>query len=183
MKKVGLILVGLVISLASFSQGKYGATPQDSITCIESLIYKDYMKNDPQLALDLWRVAYKTCPQSQKTLYINGVKMFKTLAKKEKDATLQKAYLDTMFSIYAVVCGCKSIIVPEDGVSKKQWQPNIKDRYGLAYGFDDLKEAEKTKELLLESLKIKDANNNSTVKKFVSLCTKYFNIKIKNKGY
>ena len=100
MKKIALIFTGLIISLTTYSQGKYGATPADSIVCIESLIYKDYIKNEPTLALDLWRVAYKTCPQSQKTLYINGVKMFKSLAKKSKDAAQKKAYLDTVFSIY-----------------------------------------------------------------------------------
>lgn len=100
MKRIALIVIGLVLSVTTFAQGKYGATPEDSITCIESLIYKDYMKSEPKLALELWRVAYKTCPQSQKTLYINGVKMYKTLAKKEQDAEKKKAYLDTVFSIY-----------------------------------------------------------------------------------
>ena len=103
MKKVALILVGLITSLASFAQPNYGATPQDSITCIESLIYKDYLKADPKLALDLWRVAYRVCPQSQKSLYINGVEMYKDLAdkaEKEKNEALKEAYLDTMFSIY-----------------------------------------------------------------------------------
>jgi len=100
MKKIALILVGLIISVGSFAQGKYGATPEDSITCIESLIYKDYLKSEPALAMSLWRVAYKTCPQSQKSLYINGVKMYKALAKKEKDAEVKKAYIDTVFSIF-----------------------------------------------------------------------------------
>ncbi|MBL4592260.1 MAG: hypothetical protein JKX68_00420 [Flavobacteriales bacterium] len=100
MKKLALILTGLIISLTAFSQGKYGATPADSIACIESLIYRDYLKSEPKLALDLWRVAYKTCPQSQKTLYINGVKMYKKLAKKEKDAEQKQVYLDTVFSIF-----------------------------------------------------------------------------------
>ncbi len=103
MKKLALIITGLVISLASFAQGKYGATPEDSVKCIESLIYKDYLKADPKLAHSLWRVAYKTCPQSQKTLYINGVKIYEGLAKKagkEKNNELKELYLDTMFSIY-----------------------------------------------------------------------------------
>lgn len=100
MKKTALILIGLIISSGSFAQGKYGATPEDSITCIESLIYKDYMKSEPALALSLWKVAYKTCPQSQKSLYINGVKMYNALAKKEADATVKKSYIDTMFSIF-----------------------------------------------------------------------------------
>lgn len=103
MKKLALILIGLTIGITSFAQGKYGATPKDSVTCIESLIYKDYMKNDHKLALSLWRVAYKTCPQSQKTLYINGVKLYEGLAKKAgkaKNNELKELYLDTMFSIY-----------------------------------------------------------------------------------
>jgi len=100
MKKTTLILAALIISVTTFAQGKYGATPEDSIVCIESLIYKDYLKSEPKLAHELWRTAYKTCPQSQKTLYTNGVKIYKALAKKEKDAALKKAYLDTMFSIF-----------------------------------------------------------------------------------
>ena len=103
MKKIALILVGLTFSLTTFAQGKYGATPKDSITCIESLIYKDYMKADPALALKLWRTAYRVCPQSQKSLYINGVKLYEGLAKKaekEKNEELKELYLDTMFSIY-----------------------------------------------------------------------------------
>ena len=100
MKKITLILVGLILSLGSFAQGKYGATPEDSVTCIESLIYKDYLKSEPKLAMSLWRVAYKTCPQSQKSLYINGVKMYDALAKKEKDATVKQAYIDTMLAIF-----------------------------------------------------------------------------------
>lgn len=100
MKKITLILVGLVVSIASFAQGKYGATPEDSVACIESLIYKDYLESEPALALSLWKVAYKTCPQSQKSLYINGAKMYEALAKKEKDATAKQTYIDTMLSIF-----------------------------------------------------------------------------------
>lgn len=103
MKKLTLIITGLILSLTTFAQGKYGATPEDSVKCIESLIYKDYMKADPKLALSLWRVAYKTCPQSQKSLYINGVKLYEGLAEKAEKAKnneLKELYLDTMFSIY-----------------------------------------------------------------------------------
>ncbi|MBL4668166.1 MAG: hypothetical protein JKY30_02755 [Flavobacteriales bacterium] len=101
MKNLTLTLIGLAISLTTFAQGKYGATPEDSVTCIEALaIYKENMKVDQKMAMQYWRVAYNTCPKSQKSLYINGVKLYKALAKKEKDATVKAAYLDTMFSIF-----------------------------------------------------------------------------------
>lgn len=100
MKKLTLILLGTIISGLTFAQGKYGKTPEDSIACIESLIYKDYLKSDPALAMSLWKKAYKTCPESQLTLYINGVKMYQDLIKNAKDAKLQKAYKDTMYSIF-----------------------------------------------------------------------------------
>jgi tetratricopeptide (TPR) repeat protein len=100
MKKIGLIVTGLVLSVTTYAQGKFGATPEDSITCIESLIYKDYLKNDPALAHELWRVAYNVCPESRKSLYINGAKIYKNLAKKEKDKTLKASYLDSMVQVF-----------------------------------------------------------------------------------
>ena len=60
MKKLAFITLGIILSFNAFSQGKYGETPEDSVKCIENLIYVDYMKNDPKLALELWRVAYRS---------------------------------------------------------------------------------------------------------------------------
>jgi hypothetical protein len=126
MRKITLIVTGLVLSLTTFAQGKYGATPADSLTCIESLIYKDYLKSEPLLAHELWRVAYKTCPQSQKSLYINGVKIYKALAKNEPDATVKQSYLDTMLSIYdrrIEMFGQKGLVLGQKGqamLSSKQ---------------------------------------------------------------
>ncbi|MCB0402793.1 MAG: hypothetical protein KDD41_11960 [Flavobacteriales bacterium] len=100
MKRLTFIIAGFMLSLTSFAQGDYGATPEDSVKCIEHLIYKDYMGNDEKLALKLWRVAYNVCPKSQKTLYINGVKLYENLAKDAKDEATKQLYLDTMFSIY-----------------------------------------------------------------------------------
>lgn len=100
MKKIATILLGILIAYNVNAQGKYGATPEDSITCINNLIYKDYLKSDPKLALSMWKVAYKVCPGSQKSLYINGASMYKSLADKEKDEAKKEAYLDTMFAIY-----------------------------------------------------------------------------------
>lgn len=100
MRKLTLALLALTITSLTFAQGKYGKTPEDSIVCIESLIYKDYLKSDPALAMSLWKKAYKTCPESQLTLYINGVKLYQDLIRDAKDAKTQQAYKDTMYSIF-----------------------------------------------------------------------------------
>lgn len=100
MKKLTLVLLGIAISGLTFAQGKYGKTPEDSVVCIESLIYKDYLKSDPSLAMSLWKKAYATCPASQLTLYINGVKLYQDLIKTATDTKLQQAYKDTMYSIF-----------------------------------------------------------------------------------
>lgn len=43
----------------------------------------------------------------------------------------------TAYSLFAVLSGCESIVVPADGVSLVDWYPNVSDRYGLAYGFSE----------------------------------------------
>ena len=57
----------------------------------------------------------------------------------------------TALSKYAALCGCISIVVPEHDVSKEKWKPNIEDRYGVAYGFDDTQWAEDSADKILEN--------------------------------
>jgi hypothetical protein len=78
------------------------------------------------------------------------------------------------YSVYAALCGCDSIIIPEYGVSKEQWRPDIKDTYGLAYGFDDIEYARSTRNLLIDDINNREKNDMNTVKKFTELCESYF---------
>ncbi len=82
--------------------------------------------------------------------------------------------LYTMYSYYAALCGCTSIVVPEPGMSKEQWYPDEGDRYGIAYGWDDLAEAQRTKPLLLPHLKAQERAANASVLAFVARCNDYF---------
>jgi hypothetical protein len=56
---------------------------------------------------------------------------------------------NSAYSYFAVLCGCDSIVIPNHGVTKEEWFPNPKDRYGIAYGYENLEEAKSTKHLLL----------------------------------
>lgn len=43
----------------------------------------------------------------------------------------------TAYSRFAALCGCTSIVVPDAEVCIDKWYPNVEDRFGIAYGFDD----------------------------------------------
>jgi hypothetical protein len=80
----------------------------------------------------------------------------------------------TYYSTFATKCGCTSIVIPDEGVSKEDWKPNVKDTYGIAYGLDDIEYAIETKDKFLEYQKEIEQNNIDAVKKFVKLCEEYF---------
>jgi len=80
----------------------------------------------------------------------------------------------TAYSIFAVLCGCNSIVIPDDGVSKEEWYPNETDRYGLAYGFDEIASAKLTAPLVLEHIMEEERKSIDNVKKFVEETEIYF---------
>ncbi|MDN5752634.1 MAG: hypothetical protein L0H15_05040 [Nitrosospira sp.] len=83
----------------------------------------------------------------------------------------------TMLAYYAVLCGCKVIVVPDEGVTVEQWQPIEEFRYGLAYGKENFPWAEKTRHLLLERLQRIEEQNIDSTKQFVERCISHFNLK------
>lgn len=40
----------------------------------------------------------------------------------------------TAYSLFAVLCDCESVVIPEENKAIEDWYPDIKDRYGIAYG-------------------------------------------------
>lgn len=74
----------------------------------------------------------------------------------------------TMYSFYASLCGCKSIVIPSEGVSVEQWQPVKELRWGVAYGEQDVERALKTKGQRVEYMKNKEHENVESVNKFIS---------------
>ena len=80
----------------------------------------------------------------------------------------------TFYSIYAALCGCKSIIVPLEGITKERWQPLESLRYGLAYGEADLKYAKDTISSLRALLQKRECENRQAVSNFVRKCEDYF---------
>jgi hypothetical protein len=82
--------------------------------------------------------------------------------------------MHTFLSVYAVMCGCKSIVMPLDGVEKNEWQPVEALRYGLAYGMNDIANADATSDKLIESILKKEGENENSVINFANKCRKFF---------
>lgn len=102
--KAGFIsLILIVVVFTGHSQGsKYGKTDADSVKCVEnlSLYYEFFKQKNYKDALNGWRAACEICPKSRKSLYINGVKMYKAFIKEEKDEAIKQLLIDTLLGIY-----------------------------------------------------------------------------------
>jgi hypothetical protein len=79
----------------------------------------------------------------------------------------------TMYSQFAALCGCLSIVVPGDfAASREDWVARHPiARFGVAYGTDpaELEHARATRDLLLEDLRCREAASLDTVRRFVDL--------------
>lgn len=83
--------------------------------------------------------------------------------------------LNTAYVPYAAICGCLPIVIPETGLSRKEWCINEEDCYGSAYGFRDIDYAKKTREKLLLEIKLYEKATEESVKKFAQKCKSFFN--------
>lgn len=80
----------------------------------------------------------------------------------------------TMYSVYAAMCGCIPVVVPVQGVSKNEWHSREENRYGLAYGWDDVDWAVSTRANLYKHLSEIEIRSMESVTNFVSICEEYF---------
>jgi tetratricopeptide (TPR) repeat protein len=100
-KTVWIFALFLMVSTA-FSQGKYGATEEDSIKCVTNIsLYQEHFKQDNYKdAKKGWINVFNGCPQAQKSTYINGVKMYREYIEQAKDPVVKQQLIDTLYMIY-----------------------------------------------------------------------------------
>lgn len=102
MKKIIWVLALVILAGSVFGQGKYGNTAEDSVACVTNIsLYKEHYKQKNYTdAKEGWINVFEGCPQSQKSTYLNGVKMYRSFIAKEKDEEIKKSLTDTLFLIY-----------------------------------------------------------------------------------
>jgi hypothetical protein len=104
------LVAGISVSSKVSAQGKFGATPEDSVECIMNLsLYSEFYKqwkasgyknasvND---AIGPWRKVYFGCPAARLGTYVDGVRMIKHFIRLQKDADAKNAYIDTLMMLY-----------------------------------------------------------------------------------
>ena len=74
----------------------------------------------------------------------------------------------TMYSSIAAICGCISIVVPEEGKARKDYLCGEEKGYGVAYGDspEEIKYAIDTRDNLIQSLDYTESNNHN-IQKFI----------------
>lgn len=104
------LIAGLSFKSDVAAQGKFGATPEDSVKCIMNLslyteFYKQwknskYKNESIKDAIVPWRKVFKTCPGARQSTYIDGVKMYTHFIKNESDPDRKNALIDTLMIIF-----------------------------------------------------------------------------------
>jgi len=77
---------------------------------------------------------------------------------------------ETYLNELAAICGCESIVIPNPNAKL------VKDRYGVAYGIENLDYAKSTVEVLIEKLKDIDINQYGETQIVFEKVFKYFNL-------
>ena len=81
----------------------------------------------------------------------------------------------TMYSQYAALCGCLSVVVPGDYTSRAEMvAEHDLYRYGIAYGFDDTAHALATRDKVASMLQRKEEEGIASVKAFITRAQEAF---------
>lgn len=81
----------------------------------------------------------------------------------------------TYYSLLAAACGCESIVIPDPGVSEEQCFPDIRTRYGVAYGFDNIEKSKLTRHLVKDYLVSRDMASKDNVLNCLEEIELFFN--------
>lgn len=90
----------------------------------------------------------------------------------------------TAYSLFAVLCGCCSIVIPDEDVPEEIWYPDKRDRYGIAYGVENIQWALDTAKLQRKRVQDEHLANLDRVDAALGEISEYFqfNLKVRSKS-
>lgn len=83
----------------------------------------------------------------------------------------------TLYSQYAAMCGCISVVIPENYSSREEYvEKNPTAKNGIAYGLDDIDHAIKTQNKVAEYFGDLDRESRETVARFAVVAQRHFGL-------
>lgn len=108
------------------------------------------------------------------SILIDG-KSHEEIAKIFKNVKMFISYDEhTAYSTFAVLCGCISVVIPVENISEDMWRGDYKNRYGIAYGYENITKASLTSHLVLEHILEEEKKEKETIKSFLDEVHSYF---------
>lgn len=82
----------------------------------------------------------------------------------------------TAYSVIASICGCISVVVPEEGKHREDYRKNEDVSYGVAFGFldEEIQHAMDTRAKLKEYYNNINSKSKKTAEQFILECENYF---------
>jgi hypothetical protein len=134
--------------------------------------YRDEGRSDRKGACYMVRKGYDKppIPETENALLLDG-KSHEEIARAFNRCEVFYSYDEaTMYSQYAALCGCLSIVIPGNHASREEWIDGYAiARYGIAYGLDDVEHARNTMHLVRPLLEQREREGLDTVRNFVRL--------------
>jgi hypothetical protein len=81
----------------------------------------------------------------------------------------------TLYSQYAALCGCISVVIPDKFNTRAEWvEKHPISKYGIAYGLDDIEHALQTQHKVAEYFFKLEAESRETVARFAEVAINHF---------
>ena len=78
------------------------------------------------------------------------------------------------YSVFAALCDCDSIVVPDENITEEQWMPQPERRYGIAYGFENLEKSRLTRHLVVNRYLESEKLYKKNVAEFIEESNNFF---------
>lgn len=105
MKKLTIVFLAaalLVAGMTANAQGKFGATPDDSVACISNLsLYQEFFKHkDYERCYEPWKQVLNHCPRFSKSIYQRGATILKWKINNAASPAERDTLIDELMAMY-----------------------------------------------------------------------------------
>lgn len=80
----------------------------------------------------------------------------------------------TSYIAFAILCGCKTVVVKDNADNEKVWRRDFENKYGIAYGLENRYRAKANTSILLNDILHETSNYEKVIQKFLEEVNDFF---------